>query len=106
MPKQYKNHSERLLSKVKVDDKGCWLWTGSKNSKGYGQIFLNKKLIKAHRLSYEVFKEPIPDGFHVCHSCDISNCINPDHLWVGTHTDNMRDMSSKGRGNNRFTKSK
>jgi len=103
MPKKYKNHSERLLSKVEVDDNGCWLWTGSKNKKGYGQVFYNSKLIKAHRFSYEVFKEPIPKGMHVCHSCDIPSCINPDHLWVGTAKDNMIDMGKKGRTVNQNT---
>ncbi len=76
----------------------CWLWNGAKrNSQGYGQIQVNGKPIPTHRLSYLLFKGPIPDGMCVCHFCDVTNCINPDHLWLGTIGENNTDRNRKGR---------
>lgn len=74
----------------------CWLWTGSIRN-GYGLFSHNLKTISAHRFSYEIHKGPIPNGLIVLHSCDVPNCVNPEHLSVGTHLDNNRDMISKGR---------
>jgi hypothetical protein len=93
---------KKLLSKIKVEN-GCWLWQGAVVN-GYGRIKLtnflgsNKaKSLGAHRVSYLVFKGDIADGLYVCHTCDIPTCINPEHLFLGTHSDNMRDMVAKGR---------
>lgn len=72
---------------------GCWLWEGSLQTRGYGWA----GGITAHRLSYKVHRGDIPDGLHVLHRCDQRSCVNPDHLWLGTHADNMADMSKKGR---------
>lgn len=83
-------------SKVTKTDT-CWLWTGSLNPKGYGIIRINNKPIKTHRLSYEQSHGTIPPGLFVCHRCDVRNCVNPDHLFLGTITDNTLDMFSKGR---------
>jgi hypothetical protein len=91
---------KRLLLKVEVDTSGCWLWTGHKKPNGYGQITINYKTLSTHRLSYELFKGPIPEGMYICHSCDVKACINPDHLWTGTHQDNMNDMTKKNRSKN------
>lgn len=76
----------------------CWFWLGSKHPRGYG-AFRGGSTNKAHRYSYEHFIGPIPDGMSVCHRCDNPSCVNPEHLFVGTHTDNMKDKMSKGRGN-------
>jgi predicted transcriptional regulator len=82
-----------------VDKTGpCWIWTKSRNSKKYGQICIGSgKSMQAHRYSYELYKGPIPKGYVICHTCDNPLCANPDHLFAGTHMDNIRDMVSKGR---------
>ena len=86
----------RFWSKV---DKGgeCWLWMATKNGDGYGRFRHNGNLVGAHRLSYEMCIGPIPDGKQVLHSCDVPNCVNPEHLFLGTHRDNMIDMHKKKR---------
>ncbi len=78
----------------------CWLWTGAIRSNGYGVINEggnHGKAIRVHRLSYEMHHGPIPPDLLVCHTCDVRNCVNPDHLFLGTYKDNNQDMSRKGR---------
>lgn len=87
-----------LMSKVAVQDDGCWLWTGCKSSGGYGDapIMLAPSRL-AHRLSYSLLVGPIPDGAVVRHTCDVPPCVNPAHLRVGTQAENIADKVAKGR---------
>ena len=88
---------ERFFSQVnKNTGSDCWHWTGYLN-KGYGSIRINGKMIKAHRFSYELHKGDIPESMFILHSCDNSMCVNPEHLSVGSHEDNMRDKVNKNR---------
>lgn len=76
---------------------GCWLWIGSSNKAGYGQMSFKGKLVGAHRVSWELRRGPIPERLCVCHKCDTPACVNPAHLFLGTRQDNTDDRSIKGR---------
>ena len=76
---------------------GCWNWV-SINKAGYGMIDIDGKTYRAHRYSWEASNGKIPDGLCVCHKCDNPRCVNPDHLFLATHQENMKDMYDKGRG--------
>lgn len=77
----------------------CWIWTGAHNMRGYGQIHFSKgkRVIYAHRASYEIHRGPIPDGLWVLHRCDNPQCVNPSHLFLGDRLANVHDAMSKGR---------
>lgn len=83
---------------LRIDKTGpCWLWIGGRFDSGYGKVLRGAKKLRAHRVSYELYVAPIPEGMHVLHKCDNPPCVNPNHLFLGTHIDNMRDMERKGR---------
>ena len=88
---------QRYWDKVSPEpNSGCWLWTGSVAPGGYGQFWLGK-LQRCSRLTFSHLKGINPTGLDVLHRCDNPYCCNPDHLWLGTHSDNMLDMFAKGR---------
>lgn len=90
---------ERFLSKVDPEpNSGCWLWNAAQTVFGYGQFWMADRDDRmAHRYSYEYHKGKIPDGLCVLHKCDIPSCVNPDHLFLGTHRENALDKVNKGR---------
>lgn len=88
---------DRYLSYIEINPlTNCWEWTASL-SNGYGRFKVKGRMVKVHRWSYSYFKGFKDSTLQVLHKCDNPKCSNPDHLFEGTHTDNMRDMSSKGR---------
>ena len=101
--KSGKSIKDRFEEKYRKDPSGCWEWIACKHSRGYGQFFTSdsyskRKMDFSHRVSYHLYKgiRPTEDEC-ILHKCDNTSCVNPDHLRIGTHKDNMRDMMSKGR---------
>src|SRR5438105_2492420 len=96
---------ERFDSKWTPEpNSGCWLWLGAVSGGawgGYGIIRIGGRNRQAHRISWELFKGEIPLGMQVCHTCDTPGCVNPNHLFVGTQSDNQKDCNSKGRRDSR-----
>lgn len=92
------NEIERFWGKVAfIPFHGCWEWTGSNFTFGHGLFNLQRIPRMAHRISWTLINGAIPEGMNVLHHCDNPNCVNPDHLFLGTQADNIRDMCSKGR---------
>jgi len=89
---------DRFWTKVNKTD-GCWLWTGGLNKDGYGTFSFYGPIIAVHRIVWMLVKSEIPKGLNVLHKCDIRNCLNPDHLYLGTQKDNRRDADIRGRTN-------
>ncbi len=90
---------DRFIKKVNIKTSNeCWEWNAGYRSV-YGGFKFNGKTIDAHRMSYMLFKGEIPEKMFVCHTCDNTKCVNPEHLFLGTHSDNMKDAFNKGRLN-------
>lgn len=96
-------NERRFWARVEKTD-ACWLWTGARSNDGYGSMTYRdpegtRHHIRTHRVVWLLAGlGPIPEGGFICHRCDTPLCVRPDHLFLGTQTDNMRDMMSKGRG--------
>ncbi len=94
---RYPTFEQQLANVYTEPNTGCWLWPGVQHGKWYGRHTEKGVRKYAHRLSYEYHKGPIPEGLSVLHKCDVPLCINPDHLWAGTHLENVADMVAKNR---------
>lgn len=102
---RFERMPDRFWALVKRGE-GCWEWVGTIKPEGYGAFCWREKSkapMLAHRVSYLLEHDSIPDGLHVLHRCDNRRCVRPDHLFVGTRTDNMQDAARKGRIRNQFS---
>jgi hypothetical protein len=87
---------ERFMGFVEKAE-GCWIWKGPKSVNGYGSFQYRRTSNSAHRIAFEFLKGPIPEGLQVLHRCDNPPCVNPEHLFLGTNLDNVKDKVQKGR---------
>lgn len=76
----------------------CWIWIGNTKARGYGQFWIGGEQVYCHRIAWILEHGPVPEGSSVLHDCDVSLCVNPSHLFLGTQLDNARDREAKGRG--------
>lgn len=89
---------DRFWAKVKKTKSGCWLFISAKGGGAYGMLSVPKgEEFLAHRISWTLHNGPVPEDMFVLHMCDVPKCVNPDHLFLGTHQDNSDDKLSKGR---------
>jgi len=101
------NMEERFWSKVLIKEPDeCWIWTAFIDRHGYGRFYVDGEMMQTHRIAYTLTHGPIPPGMEVCHKCDNPQCCNPNHLFLGTHADNMLDMRQKKRARTLATKVK
>lgn len=107
--KEAKNKARRVSHDASLKEKfysvdnatGCWEWRGCKDAGGYGYVRIKRKRIAAHRYMFTRLKSVIPEGLDLLHKCDNPSCVNPEHLFPGTVSDNLKDMYSKGRRSQR-----
>jgi hypothetical protein len=93
---------ERFEAKFVKRESGCWIWTASLDGQGYGHFYIDGVTVTSSRAAYRFYVGPIPEGpgYHgtcVLHKCDNPLCVNPEHLFLGSNFDNVKDMDSKGR---------
>lgn len=110
MPSRPMDQKMRIIRSVSVSESGCWNWQLGKDRIGYGRMKVSEgsrgsfRTMSAHRYAWELWKGPIPIDAKVLHRCDNRACCNPEHLFLGTQQDNLRDMHSKGRGPRGYTR--
>jgi len=99
MPSKPNTFCEKWLDEntITLAESGCMIYMKKLNKKGYAQSSKNNKTVEGHRAAYEARFGPIPKGMCVCHRCDTPSCVNPDHMFLGTHRDNTLDASKKAR---------
>lgn len=89
-------HQQRFETRFHITP-GCWEWDAKADKDGYGWFCIGKEKLRAHRVSYQIYKGQTPGALHVLHKCDNPRCVNPEHLFLGTNVDNVKDKISKGR---------
>ena len=93
-----KSLEEKLMENyMPIPESGCWIWTACVDERGYGYVRSNGRMMRTHRASWLIHNGQIPKGLCVLHKCEVPSCINPNHLFLGTQQDNIKDMDNKGR---------
>lgn len=91
----------RFINFIDIKENECWEWIGARNNEGYGIFKYKNKNVRAHRFSYALFKDQVPEDLLICHKCDNPSCCNPYHLELGTNHYNQVDCFLKNRGGKR-----